>query len=41
MRDIKRIRGNNRKAWSITTAETYEVLERRVVLLQTMNEATS
>ena len=41
MREIKRVRGNNRRAWPITTAETYEVLERRVALLQTIKEATS
>jgi len=41
MREIKKVRGNNRRAWPITTSETYEVLERRVALLQTMSEATN
>jgi len=41
MLEIRKARGNNRRVWSITTAETYEVLERRVALLQTIEEATS
>ena len=41
MREIKKARGSNRRVWSITTVETYEVLERRVALLQTIKEATS
>ena len=38
VREIKRKRGLNERAWPAVTKETYEVLMRRITLLKTLRE---